>query len=216
MVQFIKIQIISASDQTSHHADIGLVARTKHQRGFLMEKFGQTVLELLVEIKRPVQEATPGTPTAISLQGIGSGLKNLGVVGQAQVIIRPHHNLGIAINRHFCPIRSFDGYKKGIIPPACASRARVKRAHLSRSFIQPPPLDKHPQNFQPGVACDVHPFLHFHICSYSQPCSRYHAAVRVKPSGSGIRASKCKSCRQLRFHTTNQVQQLLDFIPIKK
>src|SRR5204862_2627085 len=64
----------------------------------LAEKLRELGFELLVEIEGAVQEAAAGAPGAVSFQGGPGGGEDLRVMGEAEVVVRPHHDPLLALD----------------------------------------------------------------------------------------------------------------------
>ena len=63
------------------------------KRGSLpAEEFGQGALELAVQVEGTIEKPAAGAARSIAMKGSGGGFENLGVMSQAEVVVRPQHD----------------------------------------------------------------------------------------------------------------------------
>jgi len=89
--------VITLADDGRDRADVGLVAGREDQRGLLVHKAGQPPVKLQVQLQRAVQEAGAGHAGAVAVDGFLGRLAQLGVSGQAQVVVGPDHDHFLAL-----------------------------------------------------------------------------------------------------------------------
>ena len=98
VVELVQVDHLAAAHQARDQAEVGRVAGGEDEAGFLAQELGQGALELLVEVEGAVQEPAAGAPRAVPVEGTARGLEHLGVVGQAEVIVRPEHDPLLAVD----------------------------------------------------------------------------------------------------------------------
>ena len=98
MVELVQIDHFAAADEPGDEAEVGRVAGGEDQTGFLAQEFGQRVLELLVEVQRPVQEPAARTARAVPAERPAGGFEHLRMVSQAEVVVGPQHDPFLAVD----------------------------------------------------------------------------------------------------------------------
>ncbi len=74
------------------HADIGLIARGKHARFFGVRELGKIGLQLPGNRKRADQQRRAAGTGAVLMCGLASGLDDLRMIGEPQVIVRGQYD----------------------------------------------------------------------------------------------------------------------------
>src|SRR5690606_1807048 len=80
------------AEQTREHAEIDLEAGREGEGGFAAHERGEALLEAYVDVERAVEQARAGAAGAVLLEGRARGLLDLGMVGEAEVVVRAEHD----------------------------------------------------------------------------------------------------------------------------
>ena len=105
---------VVSPDQRGNRAEIGLHPRAEYERGFLTHERGEPFLELYVYAHRPVDEAAPGAAGSEDVDRLLSRFPDLGMKGQAKVVVRPQHKHFMAIHHDFGAFRALQGLEEGV------------------------------------------------------------------------------------------------------
>ena len=92
VVELVEVHHLAPADEPGDQAQIGRVSGREDETGLLAEELGESVLELLVQIERAVQKPAAGAARAIPAQRPRSCFEHLGMVRQAEVVVRPQHD----------------------------------------------------------------------------------------------------------------------------
>ena len=90
--------IVVASHQRGDDAHVGLEAGAEGDHAVLPQESGQLRLQLQMQLQRAVEEPGAGTAGAVLLQRLHAGLDNLGVDGQAQIVVGAQHDATLALH----------------------------------------------------------------------------------------------------------------------
>jgi hypothetical protein len=97
VVQAVEERQVAAFEQAGQDAQVDLETGGEHEHGFALHELGQSLLELHVDVQGSVEQSRSGTAGAVVSQGLGCGLLDLRVVGQAEVVVRPEHHQRVAL-----------------------------------------------------------------------------------------------------------------------
>ena len=133
VVELVGEDHVPAAGQAADHTEIRLEAGREDQGRFLVTEVCELALELLVHGQRTVQESASGAARPPRSRGRLGGLDHPGVVGVAEVVVRPGHHQFVAVDVDRVRGRTRDGLEVRVQSGGMASRARVKWRVLSKT-----------------------------------------------------------------------------------
>ena len=105
---------------THHGADdtqIGLEAGGKGRGGLLMQKIGERILQLQMQLQRSVEKAGAGAARAVLFERFHAGFDDLLVDGQTQIIVGAEHDAALALHDDLRILPRFQRVEVGINTP---------------------------------------------------------------------------------------------------
>ena len=96
----VAVENVVLADDRGDGALIGLEAGGEGQCRFPSHELREARFQLLVEGESAVQESRTGTPAAEAARGLDGGLFHPGILHEAEVVVRPHHDEGPAVDLH--------------------------------------------------------------------------------------------------------------------
>ena len=88
---------VAAAEQARQHAEVHLEAGREDERGLAPRELREPLLELDVEVERAVEQPRARHAGAVDRERDGGRLLDLGMVREAEVVVRPeHHELAVA------------------------------------------------------------------------------------------------------------------------
>src|SRR5690606_30953595 len=93
------------------HAKVRLEPCAEDERGLLVQELRQSLLQLLMQVERAVQEPAPRAAAAVGPQrGLGR-LDHLRVMRQPEVVVGTDHDLTLTVDDHFGVVGCLDRYE---------------------------------------------------------------------------------------------------------
>ena len=93
---------------------VGKISGGKEQGGIFSDVVGQGLLKLLMDDEVAAEETRPGAAQAVFAGGFDRGFDHTGIVGQAEVVVRPDHEDALALADDFGAVHFLDRAEKGI------------------------------------------------------------------------------------------------------
>ncbi len=112
MVQLVQEDAVVPPAQGRDDAQVRLIAGAEDESRLHPRELREPALQLLVEVQIAVQEAAARVGRAVLPEGRLGRLDDLRVVREAQVVVRPDHDLPLAADHHLRVRRPFD---RGVI-----------------------------------------------------------------------------------------------------
>ena len=108
--------VVMQPHQGADDPQIALKSGGKGHHCFLVQEFPQLCLQLQVHFQGPVEEPGTGAAGSVPLQGVNARLHDLGVRGQAQIVVGAQHNPALALHLHHRVLPGLQGMEVGINP----------------------------------------------------------------------------------------------------
>ena len=83
---------VARTEDRPERAEVGLVAGGEDDRVLGADPFGQLLLQLHVQIDRPVQKSRAREAGAVALERVACSLSDASVASQAQVVVGAEHD----------------------------------------------------------------------------------------------------------------------------
>ena len=132
---------VVAPDEAGDRADVRHVAGGEHERSLVAVELSQLCLQRAVEVEGAVQQPGPRDPSAVLAGGFLGRLDHLGVIREAEVVVRPEVDVLVALDPEAGRRSAFDrlvvGPVAGGLGQAVVVEARerleavAKEAHLT-------------------------------------------------------------------------------------
>ncbi len=122
--------------QRRDRREVGEVARGEDERRLALHPVGELVLELEVQVERPVHQPGAGAAGPVPVDRAPGGFGDPRVVGQTEVVVRAEHELRLAVDHDLAPERRPDRHEvrervrtgsRGRRPRAADRRAPSRR-----------------------------------------------------------------------------------------
>src|SRR5450759_5849041 len=104
MIVLIEDDYVAAADQRADGAQVGLHSGREDDGSLLPDIGGQLAFQLLVHLEGAVQKARACAACTVMRQRLLRGLPDLGMGGQAQVVVGPAHDQPVAANHRLGPL----------------------------------------------------------------------------------------------------------------
>ena len=114
VVLLVADHIVVAVHQGGDDAHVGLEAGAEGDNAVLPQELGQLRLQLQMQLQRAVEEAGAGAAGAVLLQGLHTGLDDLRLDGQAQVVVGAQHDAALALHGDLHILPGLQGVEIGI------------------------------------------------------------------------------------------------------
>ena len=106
--------IVVPAHQGADDAHIGLKARAEGDDPFFMQKAGQSLLQLQVQLQGAVEKPGAAAAGAELFHGAHACLDDLRVGGEAQIVVGPQHDAALTLHHHLYILPGLQGPEVGI------------------------------------------------------------------------------------------------------
>ena len=103
--------IVPAADDRGYDAEVGLEAGREGDHAVLAEEFRKLCFQFKVQLQRAVQEARAAAAGAELSVGFHAGFNDLGVRGEAEVVVGAEHDAAFAFHLHDSVLPGLEGVK---------------------------------------------------------------------------------------------------------
>src|SRR5438874_13108405 len=93
--------MIAAAGERRDCAEARLITGGEDERRFLVEELRESRFQLIVEVERAVEKATAGGSAAVAVHRFRRCREHLGVMSEAEVIVRADHDLPLTADARF-------------------------------------------------------------------------------------------------------------------
>ena len=138
--------VVVAVEEAADRADVRHVAGGEDERRLPPVERGELVLELAVQVEGAVQQPGAGDTGAVLAGGPLRRLDDVGVVREAQVVVRPEVDVLVALDHEPGPRGALDGLVVGPV----ARRLGQSVVGEARECLEPPLEEAHPALTPPG------------------------------------------------------------------
>ena len=111
---------------------VGKKSGGKKNRRIAPEEIRKCLLKFHMELDRSVQQAGPCAAGAVFFNRLAGCLDHAGILSQAEVVIRPDHDLPLAFADHIIAMWFFDGSEVGVE----TLRSRISRVAVIAAFLK--------------------------------------------------------------------------------
>ena len=109
VVLLVQVDHVAPLDQAGDRAQIDLEAGGEGDGRRLAHEVGELFFQLFVDDQRAVEEPAPAATGAEASDGLDGGFLDLGVVGQAQVVVAAEHDQRLSADSDLRVLGRFEG-----------------------------------------------------------------------------------------------------------